>query len=64
MEVKKSYPGVTKLTVAGRMDDANFHKCASMLKQLSGGTVEIECLEFFETQWEEFLRKISSQNKG
>lgn len=66
MEAKKACPGVTKLTVAGRMDDANFHKCASMAKQLAEGEydVQVEVLEFFETQWEEFLRKISSQNKG
>ena len=62
MVEKKACPGVTKITVAGRMDDANFHKCASMAQQLCDGDyeVEVECLEFFETQWEEFLRKISS----
>ena len=57
--------GKLKITVAGMITDPNFHKCiaAAQAVEKKGG-VDIELLQFFETQWEEYLRKIASQNKG
>ena len=54
-----------KITVAGVITDADFHKCiaaAKAIEEKSNCCVEI--LQFFETQWEEYLRKIASENKG
>ena len=55
----------TKITVAGVITDADFHKCIAAGKAIEAkANVEFEVLQFFETQWEEYLRKIASQNKG
>ena len=54
-----------KITVAGMITDPNFHKCIAAAKYIEEkASVEIEILQFFETQWEEYLKKIASQNKG
>lgn len=53
--------------LAGKVNDLNFHKCAAalkFLKQDNPKTVKIEILQFFETQWEEYLRKIQTEKKG
>lgn len=56
-----------KITVAGKITDAHFHKCvaaARYLERENPGTVTAECLQFFETQWEEFLKKTANKLKG
>ncbi len=41
-----------KVTVAGEMTDAMFHKAAAIATTLSKqGKLQSECLVFFETQW-------------
>jgi cyclophilin family peptidyl-prolyl cis-trans isomerase len=62
MEATKS----VKITVAGRLNDPNFHKCwrvAQKLEEDFYGEVTIECLYFFETQWEEYLKKTANRLK-
>lgn len=56
-----------KITVAGKITDAQFHKCvaaARYLEKENPGKVTAECLQFFETQWEEFLKKTANRLKG
>lgn len=55
-----------KITVAGRLDDPNFHKCWQVAQKLEEdfyGEVTLECFYFFETQWEEYLRKTANRLK-
>ena len=55
-----------KITVAGKISDPFFHKCMVCLRYLKQENkhVSVECLQFFETQWEEFLKKTANTNKG
>lgn len=68
MEFQKS--SSTKITVAGRLDDPNYHRCLSIALRLvndhldSVQTIQVEYLPFFETQWEEFLKKKANKQKG
>ena len=40
----------TKITVAGKITDANFHKCLAAAKYIEKNSgVKVECLQFFET---------------
>ena len=55
----------TKITVAGMITDANFHKCIAAAKAVDKKSrCEVEVLQFFETQWEEYLRTTASTLKG
>ena len=56
-----------KITVAGKITDAAFHKCVTAAKYLEReheGVVTAECLQFFETQWEEYLKRTANKLKG
>lgn len=56
-----------KITVAGKITDAAFHKCVTAAKYLereNEGIVTAECLQFFETQWEEYLKRTANKLKG
>ena len=56
-----------KITVAGKIQDPAFHKCVTAVKYLQEQHPEIvtsECLVFFETQWEEYIKKIANKLKG
>ena len=56
-----------KITVAGKIQDAAFHKCVAAAKYLQDQNpefVSIECLQFFETQWEEYIKKTANKLKG
>ena len=56
-----------KITVAGKITDSSFHKCvaaARYLERENPGRVTAECLQFFETQWEEFQKKTANKLKG
>jgi len=56
-----------KITVAGRIDDPSFHRCAMMAQKLEEdhyGEITSEILSFFETQWEEHLKKVANKLKG
>lgn len=53
--------------LAGKVNDANFHKCWACLKALQEQRpkeVKFEVLQFFETQWEEYLTAIQLEKKG
>ena len=56
-----------KITVAGKITDAHFHKCVAAARHLSNANpecVSAEILQFCETQWEEFLKKTANCKKG
>ena len=56
-----------KITVAGKISDPAFHKCVAAVKYLqeaNPGAVTGECLHFFETQWEEYIKKTANRLKG
>ena len=56
-----------KITVAGKINDPAFHKCVAAVRFLEKehpGLVQAECLQFFETQWEEFMKKTAFTLKG
>ena len=56
-----------KITIAGKITDAHFHKCVAAARYLERENPDIvtaECLQFFETQWEEFLKKTANRLKG
>jgi len=53
--------------LAGKVNDAAFHKCWECLKHLQEERpkqVKFEVLQFFETQWEEYLSKLQVEKKG
>ena len=57
----------TKVTVAGMINDPQFHKSVTIARQLEAlhpERVHVECLQFFETQWSQFLKKIANDLKG
>jgi hypothetical protein len=55
-----------KITLGGKVSDPNFYKCKTALQWLNrnhkGVEIEIFCL--FETQWEEYLKKVQNEKKG
>ena len=56
-----------KITAAGKITDPQFHKCvtaARYLEKENAGIVTAECLQFFETQWEEYIKKTANRLKG
>lgn len=56
-----------KITIAGKITDPAFHKCVTAVKYLQEQHPEIvtsECCQFFETQWEEYIKKIANKLKG
>ena len=56
-----------KITVAGKITDPAFHKCMTAVRHLQEQYPEVvtsECLQFFETQWEEYIKKIANKLKG
>ena len=56
-----------KITVAGKITDPAFHKCVTAVRHLQDQHPEIvtsECLQFFETQWEEYIKKVANKLKG
>ena len=53
--------------MAGKINDPSFQKCVTAARYLERehpGLVTAECLQFFETQWEEFLKKTAFTLKG
>jgi hypothetical protein len=56
----------TKITVAGFISDPLFHKARVIAQKIEQGhkNVRVESLEFFETQWEQFLKKTANTLKG
>ena len=50
------------------INDPMFHKAQTIAKSLAddvhNGEVKIECLQFFETQWDLFVKKMSNKLKG
>jgi hypothetical protein len=53
--------------LAGKINDASFHKCWACLQHLEKdrpNEVKFEVLQFFETQWEEYLSKLQVEKKG
>jgi cyclophilin family peptidyl-prolyl cis-trans isomerase len=57
----------TKVTVAGRINDPQFHKAVTIarcLEQEHPHAIRADCHQFFETQWSQFLKKTSNQLKG
>lgn len=57
----------TKVTVAGMINDPMFHKSVTIARQLESlhpEQVQVECLQFFESQWSQFLKKTSNDLKG
>ena len=55
------------LTLAGKASDPLFHKCQAAvryLEQTYPKEVKATVLQFFETQWEEYLRKLQNEKKG
>ena len=56
-----------KITVAGKMSDPAFHKCVTAVRCLQEqhpDIVSTECLQFFETQWEEYIKRTANKLKG
>jgi len=56
-----------KFTVAGKITDPAFHKCVMAVQHLQEQYPEVvssECLQFFETQWEEYIKKTANRLKG
>ena len=58
---------VYNCVLAGKINDPMFHKCLACLKYLEKERpkeVKVEVLQFFETQWEEYLHSIQIEKKG
>lgn len=57
----------TKITIAGKINDPYFHKAITLGRHLQlkhPDLVHVECLQFFETQWSQFMKKIANNLKG
>jgi hypothetical protein len=55
------------ITLAGKITDAAFYKAKACCKYLENEypkNVKVEILCFFETQWEEYLKRIQNEKKG
>jgi hypothetical protein len=53
--------------LAGKVNDPIFHKCLACLRHLEKERpkeVKLEVLQFFETQWEEYLKSVQIEKKG
>ena len=60
-------PTTYNFVLAGRLNDPIFHKCIACLKHLEEEKpkeVKVEVLQFFETQWEEYLNRLQIEKKG
>lgn len=56
-----------KFTIAGKISDPAFQKCVAAVKYLQEQHPEVvtsECLQFFETQWEEYIKNTAKKLKG
>ena len=56
-----------KVTVAGQITDPMFHKGVAIVKGLQEAhpeAIDVEILQFHETQWILFLKKLSNDLKG
>jgi peptidyl-prolyl cis-trans isomerase-like 6 len=55
-----------KITLGGKITDSDFYKIKTALQWISrnneGVEISINC--FFETQWEEYLKKVQNEKKG
>lgn len=64
MQAKKP----TKITIAGKINDYNFQICKTAAlyldRTLEPGIVEVTILEFFETQWEQYMKILKREKKG
>lgn len=48
---------MVKITIAGKIDDGDFLQAATCARALnSKESIEIEILEFFETEWQQYLK--------
>lgn len=56
-----------KITVAGKIQDPGFvqsQTCAQYISSTNEDLVSVEVLTFFETQWEEYMKKLKKDQKG
>lgn len=56
-----------RFVLAGKANDPAFHKCAAALKYLEQDRpkeISVIVLQFFETQWEEYLKRVQVEKKG
>ena len=53
------------LTLAGIVSDPAYHKCLTCIKELQNkGKVTSTFLQFFPTQWDDYLKNIQNELKG
>ena len=53
--------------MAGELYCAQYHKCLAAVKYLQEEHPEVvpsECLPFFQTQWEEYMKRTANKLKG
>lgn len=65
MEVSKEV--AYSFVLAGKVTDVLFHKCIACLRHLEEERpkeIRVEVLQFFETQWEEYLQRLQIEKKG
>jgi Cyclophilin type peptidyl-prolyl cis-trans isomerase/CLD len=63
MDASQTY----NFVLAGKVSDPVFHKCVACMRHLEKERpkeVRVEILQFFETQWEEYLSKLQIEKKG
>jgi hypothetical protein len=56
-----------RIVLAGKANDPAFHKCHAALKFLEQDRpdeVQVTVYQYFETQWEEYLKKVQVEKKG
>jgi cyclophilin family peptidyl-prolyl cis-trans isomerase len=57
----------TIITVAGKINDLYFQKASNIAYALEAkhpAEIKVECLQFFETQWDQFIKKTANDLKG
>ena len=56
-----------RFVLAGKVNDPLYHKCLACLRHLEEERpkeIKVETLQFFETQWEEYLSALQVEKKG
>jgi len=58
---------VYNILLAGIVSDEAFHKCLACLKELEAkyaGSVFTQKLQFFPSQWEQYLKRVKTELRG
>jgi len=65
--MQKDFKGSYHITLAGVISDPDYHACAKCIEELKkqyGAKIQSMELQFFKTQWEQYLKRLQNEMKG